>query len=228
MRDLINIITESTGIANLKSGDIFKNSDGDEIIFKQLKFFPKSGKYDMPTLNKELSKVKTKYNNITWLNAKTSGIGGFALIEFESDSGPVYFGRFLQNIKPNFTDNFITTNLGNYRYSTNSSTKISSGLTPQDLISGEDLTADDILIQLSDNLGLDHPLFFAIQDFLLLVCLRILQCRASRSSFADPLIPCENEDASSRQLCPRDRTEAPWSRLHDSRVDITNPTHSFP
>jgi len=46
MRDILNslqYITESTGLAGRKAGDVFRNPDGNEITFQELKFFPEGG-----------------------------------------------------------------------------------------------------------------------------------------------------------------------------------------
>ena len=46
MRDLINIIellTEATGLAGRKPGDVFRNANGNELIFNDIRFFPEEG-----------------------------------------------------------------------------------------------------------------------------------------------------------------------------------------
>lgn len=163
MRDIIDKLTliESTGLAGRKSGDIFRDPEGNEIVFNNLQFFPaEGGKLDSAALEQALNDISNQYENIKWMNAKTSKTGGFALVQFNTTEGPIYFGRYLEQVKPNFTDNFIPNQVDNYRLASKSAQKMQSGLTPQDLLTDKnDLTANDILKQLSESLGTDNPLY---------------------------------------------------------------------
>jgi len=163
MRDLINklnIIFESTGLAGRKTGDVFRNPEGEEIKFVTLKLFPKQGgSYTSEQLNSILNKIN-KQKDIKWLNLKTAGTGGFGIATFEGPDGEIYYGRYLKNIKPNFTDNSLPNIVGTYKFSGKSAVKAQAGLSPQDLLTKKDnLSSKDIVEQLSQSLGIKNPLY---------------------------------------------------------------------
>ena len=110
MRDIldkIQMLVESTGLAGRKPGDVFRNSAGEEIVFSEIKFFPEEGgKYSPEELSSALKQASRK-RNIVWQNAMSPRTGGFAIAKFASPEGDLYFGTYLQNIKPNTTDNYV-------------------------------------------------------------------------------------------------------------------------
>ena len=163
MRDILDklsLILESTGLAGRKSGDIFRNPEGKEITFNELKFFPDGGgRYNPEELEKALTKINSK-EDIKWMNIKSGRIGGFAIASFDSPDGPVYFGRYLDQVKPSFKDNQIVNTVGEYKFVGKSAAKAQAGLSPQDLLTQKDnLTAKDIVKQLSIKLGVENPLY---------------------------------------------------------------------
>lgn len=164
MRDLIHIIdqlNESTGLANRRPGDIFRNKKGEEITFDEINFFPpEGGKYDSTQLDRILLKTEKKFPNIEWLNNRSAKTGGFAIASFSSDQGPVYMGRYLEQIKPNKTDNYISNAVGDYNFGGKAAAKIQSNLSPQDLLTKRtNLTPADIVKQLATSLGTKNPLY---------------------------------------------------------------------
>lgn len=164
MRDILDrltLITESTGLAGRKPGDVFKDSEGNKIIFNKLSFYPEDGgKYQPEELDGVLEEVTDQLGEVQWMNARTSKIGGFGIAAFDTEQGPIYFGRYLEQVKPNFTSNFIPNQVGPYKLASKSAEKMQASMTPQDLLKNLDnLTADDILNQLAENLGEDNPLY---------------------------------------------------------------------
>jgi hypothetical protein len=166
MRDILEYLEnleESTGLANRKPGDVFRDSNGKEIIFKNLKFYPETGgKLDPKELNILVRQLETE-KNIIWMNNRNARSGGLAVATFTKDDGSeIVFGKFLEYIKSNFTNNFVPNQVGDFRYSGNSAKKILDKISPQDLLTTlVDLTADDILDQLAVSLGPNHPLYDA-------------------------------------------------------------------
>lgn len=169
MRDIIDSIQdieESVGLANRKPGDVFKNPQGEEIVFNELNFYPKAGgQYNPQQLEKALKDVQKSYPNIQWQNDRTAKIGGFGIASFDTDSGPMYIGRYFSNIKPSKTDNYIPNKIGDFNYSGKAAAKAQSGLSPQDLLTTKiNLTPKDILKQLALSLGKDNPLYKVAVD----------------------------------------------------------------
>jgi hypothetical protein len=164
MRDLLDklqFIAESTGLSNRKPGDIFKNSAGQTITFSNIAFFPEEGgKLDTTQLRDVLASVTNQLGNIEWQNAAARA-GGFAIASFDSEAGPVHFGFFLQEVKPNPKDNKIKNVIGDYKYAGAAAAKTQAKMTPQDLLTNKlNLTARDIMLQLSETLGTDSPLYY--------------------------------------------------------------------
>lgn len=164
MRDIIDkltLLTESTGLAGRKPGDVFKNSQGEEAIFNQIKFFPEGGgKFTPEELAQELKQASTEHPNIQWQNKNSAKTGGFALASFSTDNGELIIGRFLDNVKPSPTDNYVPNSFGDYKFGGKAAAKTQSGLTPQDLLKKKiDLSIADIMNQLAESLGTSNPLY---------------------------------------------------------------------
>ena len=164
MREFINIIeqlNESTGLAGRKPGDVFKNENGDEAIFNDIKFFPEGGgKYTPEELDQALGEIESQVPNIQWQNNRSSRTGGFALISF----GNFVLGQYLQEIKPSRNDNYIpntfTVDGTTYKFGGKAAAKADAGLSPQDLLTNKiDLSIPDIMNQLASSLGTDSPLY---------------------------------------------------------------------
>ena len=165
MRDILDKLenlSESTGLANRKSGDVFRDGEGNEIVFNNIKFFPEQGgKLEPKELDMVIRQVSDELSSdIQWLNNRSPRSGGFAISSFSSPEGELFFGRYLESIKPDFTGNYVPNQIGDYRFAGKAAAKIQSGLTPQDLLIDRiDLTVEDILKQLASKLGTDNALY---------------------------------------------------------------------
>jgi hypothetical protein len=165
MRDILQkleTLTESTGLAGRKPGDVFKTIDGDEIAFDNLQFYPtQGGRLEQEELDRILMQASSETNNsINWLNNKSARTGGFAVATFNGPDGPLYYGRYLESVKPNFTDNYVPNQVGDFKFAGKAAAKAQAGLSPQDLLSQKiDLTAGDIIKQLEESLGPTNPLY---------------------------------------------------------------------
>jgi len=164
MREFINIIeqlTESTGLAGRKPGDVFKNENGEEAIFNDIKFFPEGGgKYSPEELDQALGEIEEQVPGIVWQNSRSGRTGGFALISF----GNFVIGQYLQEIKPSRTENKVSNSFtvdgATYKFGGKAAAKADAGLSPQDLLTDKlDLTIPKIMNQLASSLGTDNPLY---------------------------------------------------------------------
>ena len=164
MRELINIIeqlNESTGLAGRKPGDVFKNENGDEAIFNDIKLFPEGGgKYSPEELDQALGEIEQQVPNIQWQNNRSGRTGGFAIISF----GNFVIGQYLQEVKPskneNKVSNTFTVDGTTYKFGGKAAAKAEAGLSPQDLLVNKlDLTIPTIMNQLASSLGTDNPLY---------------------------------------------------------------------
>ena len=164
MREFINIIeqlTESTGLAGRKPGDVFKNQNGDEAIFNDIKLFPEGGgKYTPEELDQALEQIGQQVPNIQWQNNRSGRTGGFAIISFSN----FVIGQYLQEVKPSLTDNKVsntfTVDGSTYKFGGKAAAKAEAGLSPQDLLTEKiDLTIPKIMNQLASSLGTDNPLY---------------------------------------------------------------------
>lgn len=173
MRDILNkllILKEATGLAGRKPGDPFQNSAGETITFSSIQFFPKGGgKYTPEELEHAFIQVSKENPNIEWQNAKTSRVGGFALVTFDGENGPVTIGRFLGDIKAdprqNSLGNSFTIDGDTWKLSSKTAKKEQSGLSPLDLLSDRELqTIPSIMTQLASKLGEDNPLYMVAQQ----------------------------------------------------------------
>lgn len=164
MRDILDkleTLTESTGLAGRKPGDVFRNPDGDEMAFNSIQFVPaKGGKLDAKKLDRAIADMEGQTGGIEWQNARTSRTGGVALAVFDTADGERYIGRYLEQTKPNATDNYVPNQVGDYRLATKTALKAQSGLSPQDLLTNKvNQTSNSIIKQLAVSLGTDHPLY---------------------------------------------------------------------
>jgi hypothetical protein len=159
MRDILDklsLITESSGLANRKPGDIFKNINGDILTFQSMDFYPREGgKYAPEQFEKVLQQLGP---NIKYMGNKPKQ-GGIAIANFDSERGPIQYGFYKQEIYPNRLDNKIKNEFDGYKFKGKAAEKIQSGLTPQDLLSKRDnLTSEEIINQLVEKLGDKNPL----------------------------------------------------------------------
>lgn len=164
MRDILDkleTLTESTGLAGRKPGDVFRNPNGEEIIFNNIQFFPaEGGKLDSAQLDQTIDEVEEQTGGIKWQNAKTPRTGGFALASFSNEDGEFFIGRYLEQVKPDPTSNFVPNQVGDFRFAGKAAAKAQAGLSPQDLLTDKiDQTIPSIMNQLAESLGTDNPLY---------------------------------------------------------------------
>jgi len=141
----------ANGLTGRKPGDIFKNQNGDIIRFDSLKFYPASGNLKLQELNSYLDSHNVYYEN------SPSSYCGVSLAKF--DGSDQLSCRFFRNVNQDHRRNFIPNIVyGDYKLSSKPSEKTRSGITPQDLIEGSELSPDDVVRQLGEKLGLNHAL----------------------------------------------------------------------
>ena len=161
MRDIIDkleLINESTGLAGRRTGDVFRNEAGDEITFDNIMFVPeKGGRLESKDLDDALISVD---DAVQWMNSRTGRTGGYAIATFNGPNGPLYFGRYLENVKADFVSNYVPNQVAGYKLAIKTALKAQAGLTPQELLTEKtDLTANNIITQLAASLGTDSPLY---------------------------------------------------------------------
>lgn len=169
MKEFVRLF-ESVGLANRRTGQIFKNPAGEELTFQSLEFYPDSGgaknaeELDQFIQDQEVILGKP----ITWTNLATPNMLGVGIAEFSNENGePVYFGRYFQKINRNKIENYWPNNSipGGFLYQGSAAKKIASGLMPQDVLTN--LTSqypEDILAQVVDHFGEDHPITRVTRD----------------------------------------------------------------
>lgn len=154
--DKFDILTESTGIANRKPGDVFADGEGNEIRFQSVQFYPEGGgKYSsseetQQAINQVTQQIGAKPIETNWFRKQTRSFG---VAQFQDDNGrPLFFIRYFdKELSPdprgNYWDN--QTGLGSYRYKGKAAVKTQSNATPQDILSQPDnLSAADIVQQI--------------------------------------------------------------------------------
>lgn len=171
IRDLINLV-ESVGLANRRTGETFANPAGDEWTFQSLDFYPQSGRVAKDQLDRLVASLSRKGINpqkILWVNRATSATGGFGIAAFDTDSGPVYVGRWFGNINPNRTQNFWPNDAlpGNFRLHTKAAKKETSDLKPSAILTQfQNNTPDTIVGQVDGKFGAKSDQSRAIRAFM--------------------------------------------------------------
>ncbi len=137
MRDLLNlldnVLTESTGLANRKPGELWQNDQGQTLKFNNIVFYPEGGgTYDAAGLEQ----FKQQFPEAHWVNNMPAK-GGVGIATFNDEQGnEVYVGRYFQDIKPNKTDNKWKNSdiIPGFSYQSKASKKESSGYKPSDIL----------------------------------------------------------------------------------------------
>jgi hypothetical protein len=137
MRDLLNlldnVLTESTGLAGRKPGDMWQNSQGQTLKFNNIVFYPEGGGvYDRA----ELEQIKQQFSGAHWINNMPAK-GGVGIATFNDDQGnEILVGRYFQSIKPNKTDNKWKNSevVPGFEFQSKASKKESSGYKPSDIL----------------------------------------------------------------------------------------------
>jgi hypothetical protein len=176
MRDLIDLIEnhldEGVGLANRRPGERFANPEGDELIFKDLSFYPKQGAYDSPeALNAAIREVAaamgTTPEMIHWAN-EPRGALAFGLAQFDNNGKMYYLGRYMKNISPNRAQNSFPNDLpGGFKYQSKVAKKEASGYKPSDILTQfQNNTPKTILAQVKSKFGNDSDEARATEIFM--------------------------------------------------------------
>lgn len=170
MRNLLNlldnVITESTGLANRKPGEMWKNDQGQTLTFNNINFYPEGGgTYD----SEALQQVVQQTPNAHWVN-KMPAKGGIGIATFTDEQGnEIYVGRFFQDIKPNKTDNKWKNSdiLPGFAFQSSASKKESAGYKPSDILTDlKSQTPDSLARQVIAAFGPDSDEARAITIFM--------------------------------------------------------------
>jgi hypothetical protein len=152
-------LEESTGLAGRQPGAVFKNSNGDQLTFNELQFYPTGGgRFEPDQLAIELK----KFTNVQWLNKASPRTGGFGIATFtDQQDNVVKIGQYMEKIKPSFTQNYMPNTVLGYSLDTKSSKKTKEKLKPQDLLLAKkvNLSIADVMNQLAQTLGTDNVLY---------------------------------------------------------------------
>jgi hypothetical protein len=158
MREFIEIVTESIGLANRKSGEKFVDPEGNEITFMQVDFYPpEGGTYpDEATTQQVIDTIQTQLGvqltPTNWYRANQTK--AFGVAQFRDDSGNLLaFIKYFRDVAVNPTQNAWDNQTGipGYRYAGKAAAKTQAEATPQDILTQlDDLTPAAILAQVSE------------------------------------------------------------------------------
>lgn len=159
-----DLLFESVGLANRKTGQIFRNSAGDELVFQSLEFYPDSGSASSPEeLDQFIEDQEVILGQaIEWTNIANPKMLGVGIAHFiDTQGNNRYFGRYFQKINPSRSqNNWPNSEIpGGYMYQGTAARKTASGLMPQDVLKNmTSLYPEDILDQVIDKFGEDNVL----------------------------------------------------------------------
>jgi hypothetical protein len=176
MRELIDLIEnrleEGVGLANRRPGERFANPEGDELIFKDLSFYPKQGAYDsLEALNAAVEEVAAKLGTtpemIHWANAPRGALA-FGLAQFDNNGQMYYLGRYMKNISPNRAQNSFPNDLpGGFKYQSKVAKKENSEYKPSKILTQfQNNTPETILQQVVSKFGQDSDEANAMRIFM--------------------------------------------------------------
>lgn len=189
MRDILNLIdsilTESVGLANRKPGTLFANTEGNELVFQGVEFYPEGGgSYrDLTDAQAAVDRLAQSLginpSIIEWTNQPPTrrqfadeggGYAGFGLARFVDPKTNLthYLGRWFKNISPIRTENNFPNALpGGYKLQTAVAKKEAAGYKPTDVLSNLiNLTPADILAQIQTKFGADSDEARATEIFM--------------------------------------------------------------
>jgi len=156
MRELINIINESVGLANRKPGELFVNHVGAELRFQRVDFYPEGGgQFDTPEqLEAAVKQVSKSINTLPMLvNQPNPRHLAFGIAQFIDGRGNLKsFIKYFNNVKANPKENDWNNQTGipGYRYASKAASKTQSSATPQDILTQtDDLVPSDIVAQVA-------------------------------------------------------------------------------
>ena len=164
-------ISESTGLANRKPGEIWKNPQGDEIKFKGLAFYPASGTFSsIEERNEEIKKLGI--DNIDWINKNSENkknLLGFAIATFsDQNNDDVFFGKYFEKISPNAVENnFPNTLPGNFKLQLRAAVKEPTPYKPSQILRKFDnLSVADIKSDIINKFGKGSDEDAALEAFI--------------------------------------------------------------
>lgn len=200
----IEFILESTGLANRKQGDLWKNPQGDEVYFKDVTFYPTDApNYDSPESRdaaiSEISKsINVPVQAMRWSNKPTSASLAFGIAHFTDASGKdFYVGRYFKRVSPNKAENYFPNELpGGFTLQTAVAQKEVAGYKPTDMLSRLDnLKPSDIASQIKAKFGSNSDearaidLFMKSKSFPIVIPLGKMNASAFTNYFAEVLQP---------------------------------------
>jgi len=170
MRDLIEIVTESVGLANRIPGQKFVNPETKKTItFQSLIFYPESGRFESPDKLNDAINSLYHASDIQWSNKPTSLTGGFGIAQFGDDETGeyIYIGRFFKEISPNpVENNFPNSAVPGFRFQGKSAEKERTGYKPSEILTQfENNTPQSILQQVVEKFGADSAIAQATKIF---------------------------------------------------------------
>lgn len=160
MRDLLNLLTEATGLAGRTPGDIFIDGNNNEVIFRELKFYPTTGRFNTKEeMSAAVADIGEQFQragiDIVETNADR-GMLAFGVVTFtDADNNVRAYIRYFQRIAANFRSNFWDNNsIPELRLGKKSSEKLRVGYSPSEVLTQLDnLTPDSIIQQIAAKFG---------------------------------------------------------------------------
>ncbi len=206
MRELIDIVvTESTGLANRKPGDRWRNDRGDEIVFQDLQFYPQQGSYpDVAARDQAFDQVSRQIGHsaqtMSWVSPPRANDLAFALAHFVDANNPqrnYYIAKAFREISPIRTQNNFPNMLpGGFRLQTKAAKKEASGYKPTEVLTKlQGLTPNDIYQQVENHFGADSDearamtLFMQAKTFPLAIPRGNMDATAFSNYFCEMLQP---------------------------------------
>jgi hypothetical protein len=177
MRDILNlldsVVTEGVGLSNRQPGDLFKNPEGDVIVFQRLDYYPENGgNYrDLTDAEEAVQQVADSVGiapeQIKWTNqpparrqlaGEGGGYAGFGIATFvdQATNKPYYLGRWFKNISPNRVQNNFAHEYipGGFKFASKAGAKENTGYKPSEVLTQfQDNTPETIMEQIVTKFG---------------------------------------------------------------------------
>lgn len=143
-----NILTEKArGLLYRATGDVFKNTQGQEIAFSKVINNPNNAtRYnDLEEMDNAVAQAEQLFPNLQWVNKRTNSTLAFIILEFNqvidgnvTDTNNFYFGKFFKEITSDMEGKWKNSELpGNWQLQKASSLKSSFKLKPIDIFPPE-------------------------------------------------------------------------------------------
>lgn len=166
---IFEFICESTGLANRKPGEVWKDPQGNELQFKSLTFYPTSGSF-LSVEERDGKLQKLGLENVKWVNdGNKKNLLGFAVSAFSDQNNNVrYFGKYFEKISPNATENYFPNTLpGDYKLQLRAAVKEATPYKPSQIFTKFDnLTISDIKADVINKFGKGSDEDVALQTFI--------------------------------------------------------------